>query len=285
MIEVYGFLLVFTLQLLAMSVLYPLRFNKYARAQATSIPGERLAKLFPGVDISLATERFLSRHRAVNTGIAVLGLLLLGWLFAYMRRPDWHEDPVILLSAAYFMVQYIPILFVTWLGFRWTREHKQSLLEGKRKATLERRGLFDFVSPVSAILAVVSYVFCVAFVLYQQQEPFPGFALIGVLTIVYVAQTVVVYRALYGKKSSPFETHASRAHRIGMTVKVCVYGCIVCALFFVFVFTVDQLDMKRWMPLAQGVCLLISTLFCLMGLTLPPRPPETDDLVTRDQSV
>jgi Cu/Ag efflux pump CusA len=96
---------------------------------------------------------------------------------------------------------------------------------------------------------------------------------------------VVVYRALYGKKSTPFETRASRAHRIGMTVKVCVYGCIVSALFFVFVFTVDQLDMKRWVPLAQGVCLLISTLLSLMGLTLPPRPPETDDLVTRDQSV
>jgi hypothetical protein len=277
MIEVYGFLAVFTLQVLAMSVLYPARFNQYVRAQASSVPIERLTRLMPGVDITLATEHFLTRHRAVNTIIAVLGLLLLGWMFNYMRRPDWDHDPVILLSGAYFIIQNLPLLFVTWLGFRWSRAHKHSLLEGKRKATLERRGLFDFISPFAVILAITGYVFFVAFVLYMQQEPFPGYGLIGALTLVYVAQSLVVYRALYGKKGNPFETHAGRVHKIGVTVRVCVYGCIVCVVFFAFVFTVDQLDMKRWVPLAQSVCLLISTLLCLMGLTLP-RPMETGGL-------
>jgi hypothetical protein len=277
MIEAYGFLAVFTVQILATSVLYPAWFIRYVRVQAARFPAERLARLYPGVDLDLARERFLSRYRIVNAGIAVFGLLLLGWLFSYMRRPGWDEDPVVVLHGVYSMMQFLPHCFVAWLGFRFNKVHKRSLLEGKRKATLQRRGLFDFISPFIVFLAVSSYFLFAVVVIYIQPEPFPGFALIGVLTLTYALQAFVVYRALYGK-TNPLETHARRVHTIGLTVKIGVYSCIVCVVFFAFIFTVDLLDMKRWVPLAQSVCLLITTLFCLMSLTAPPREPEVDEL-------
>jgi hypothetical protein len=276
MIEAYAFLAVFAVQILAMSVLYPARFIR--RVQAASLPAERLAQLYPDVDVSLAQERVLTRYRALNTGIAVLGLLLLGWLFSYTRRPDWNEDLVLVLLSVYFVTQMLPIGVVVWLGFRFSKVHKRSLLEGKRKAVLQRRGLFDFISPFVVLLAVLGYFLFAAFVIYIQWKPFPGFALIGVLTLVYALQAFVVYRALYGKKSNPLETHAGRVHTIGLTVKVCVYSCIVCLVFFSFVFTVDLLDLKRWAPFAQSVCLLTTTLLSLMSLTAPPREPEADGL-------
>jgi len=278
MIETYGFLAVFTAQVLAMSVLYPARFSRYVREQANSLPAERLAQLFPGVDLKLSTERFLTRYRAVNMGIAVLGLLLLVGLFNYMRRLDWKDESVIALSAAYFMMQKLPLMFVTWIGFRLNKKHKRSLLEAKRKATLQRRGLFDFISPFIVLLAVSSYFLVVAFVMYFQRKPFPGFALIGVLTLTYASQIFVVYRTLYGKKANPFETHAGHLHKIGLAVKTIVYGCIVCSAFFAFVFAVDLLDLKRWVPLAQSVCLLITTFLVLMSLSAPAREPEADEL-------
>jgi hypothetical protein len=61
-------------------------------------------------------------------------------------------------------------------------------------------------------------------------------------------------------------------------VKVNVYSCIVCVAFFAFIFTVDLLDLKRWVPLAQSTCLLITSLLCLTSLTAPPREPEVDVL-------
>src|SRR6187399_1520087 len=219
MIETYGFLAVFTAQVLAMSVLYPARFSRYVREQANSLPAERLAQLFPGVDLKLSTERFLTRYRAVNMGIAVLGLLLLVGLFNYMRRLDWKNESVIALSAAYFMMQMLPLMFVTWIGFRLNKKHKRSLLEGKRKATLQRRGLFDFISPFVVFLAVSSYFLVVAFVMFFQRKPFPGFGLIGVLTLTYASQIFIVYRTLYGKKANPFETHAGHLHNIGLAVR------------------------------------------------------------------
>jgi hypothetical protein len=278
MIETYAFLAVFTVQILAMSVVHPARFSRYVRQQATSLPAERVAQLYPGLDLHLARERFLTRFRTVNLGIAALGLLLFGWLFRYLQRPNWDEDPVVVLISVYFMMQLLPVVFLTWLGFRSNRLHKRALLEAKRKAVLQRRGLFDFISPFVVFVAVTSYFVFTAFVIYVQPKPLPGFTLIGVLTLVYVLQAFVVYRAVYGRRSNPLETHERRVHAIGLTVKVTVYSSIVCVAFFSVAFTLDLFDLKRWVPLAQSLCLLVTTLFCLMSLRPPPRNPEVDQL-------
>src|SRR4051812_35858572 len=128
MIEAYAFLAMFTIQILAASVVYPVWFIRYLRRQATSIPTERLAQLYPGVDLTLARERFLTRYRGLNTGIAVIGLLLLGWLSSYVLRPDWHVGPVEGLVAVYCMVQMLlPLSLVVWHGVRFNKAHRSSL--------------------------------------------------------------------------------------------------------------------------------------------------------------
>jgi MFS family permease len=276
MIEAYAFLAVFTAQILAMSVLYPARLDRHVRAQATSFPSERLAQLYPGIDLDRAQDGLLTRYRRVNMGIAVLSLLLLGWLASYLRRPDWIEDPVVILLGVYFLLQMLPLGYVAWLGFRFDKEHKRALPEGKRKAILQRRGRFDFVPPIIVLVAVAGYFLFVALVIYIQPQPSPGFALIGVLALVYALQAFVVYRALYGKKTNLLETHARRMHTIRLTVKVSVYSCVLCAVFFAFTFAFDLLDMKRWMPFATSACLLITSLLCLMGLAAPPRGPGAE---------
>jgi hypothetical protein len=183
---------------------------------------------------------------------------------------------VIILISAYFALQLVPQVFVAWIGFRFNKAHKHSLLGGKRKATLQRRGLFDFISPFTVLLAVLAYLLTVAFIISVQTTPFPGYALIGVLTLVYLSQIVIVYRALYGKKGNPLQTQSDREHTIGVKVRTAVYGCIVCTVFFACIFTVDLLALHRWVPLAQTVALLINTLLCLMSVTAPPRRPEAN---------
>lgn len=282
MIEAYAFLAVFTVQILAMSVLYPAGFIRYWRAQVTSIPAERLAQLYPGVDLSLAQERFVAQYRALHTGIVVLGLLLLGWLFNYMRRPDWDDGPVEALVSVYFMVQALPMGLVAWLGVKFNRTHKHSLLEGKRKAILQRRGLFDFVSPFVVFLAVLGYFLFAGFVIYIRQQPFPGFAgalvSIGCVTLVYALNAFCVYKTLYGKKPNPFETHARRVHTIGLVVKSSVYSCIACVVFLSLNFTLVLLDLQRWEPFALSVFFVIVALLSLMGMIPRPGEPEADGL-------
>ena len=275
MIEAYAFLAVFTVQILAMSVLYPAWFMRHVRAQATRLPAERLARLYPGVDLGHAQERFLNQYRALNTGIAVLGLVLLIWLFNYMRRPDWDDGPVELLITAYFFVaQMLPLGLVAWLGVRFNKKHKRALPEGKRTASLQRRGLFDFVSPFAVFLAVLSYLLFAAFVIYIQQRPFPGFAgliNLGIVTLGYAIQAIFVYVMLYGKSRNPLDTHEGHLHTIGLAVRSSVYSCIIVVVYLSLNFSLGLLDLQRWEPFALSVFFSICAL--LVVVIAPPRSP------------
>ena len=282
MVEAYAFLAAFTVQILVMSVLLPAWFIRYLRVQAARFPAERLAQLYPGVDLGRAQKRFLTQYRALTTGIAVLGLLLLGWLFSYMRRPDWDEGPVEVLVTVHFLVaQMLPLVLVVWVGVRFNKEHKRSLPEGKRTAILQRRGLFDFVSPFIVFLAVLSYFLFAAFVIYIQQHPFPGFAgliNLGAITLVYAVNAITVYWMLYGRKANPFETHAGRLHTIGLTVKSSVYSCIIIVVYLSLNFSLRLLDLKRWEPFSLSVFFVICALVASMGYAAPLRKPEVDEL-------
>jgi hypothetical protein len=274
MLEAYAFFAVFTLQILAISVLHPAWFIRYIRARALSFPAERFAELYPGIDRSVSLERFQALYRVLNLGIAVLGLALLGWLCSYMRRPDWDDGPVETLVAVYFAVQMLlPLGLVAWTGVRYSKVLKHSLAEGKRRAVLQRRGLFDFVSPSIVLLAVLGYFLFAGFVVYIQQHPFPGFAgyfSIGPVTLVYALNAFGVYTMLYGRRKSALETHADRVRAIGLGVKACVYSCIACVGFLSLNFTLVLLDLQRWEPFALSVFLVTCALICFMGFTAPP---------------
>jgi hypothetical protein len=132
---------------------------------------------------------------------------------------------------------------------------------------LERRGLFDYVSPTIVFVAVLAYILFVAFVLYVRRETFPALFLIGILTLVYVLQAFDVYRALYGKKRGPLDTRTVRANRTGFGVKLAVYVCIVNSVFFGFMVAIDLLDQKRWVPFAVSVLFVSITLLISTGMT------------------
>src|SRR5688500_7389934 len=140
MFETYAFFAAFTAQILAMSVLYPAKLIRSVRAQMTSYSAERFPQLYPHG--SSGFDRTLTLYRALNTGVAALGFLLLGWLFSYMRRPDWDDGPVEALVAGYFVAQALPLCLAASAAVEFNKALKRALPEEKRKATLQRRGLF-----------------------------------------------------------------------------------------------------------------------------------------------
>jgi len=281
MIEAYAFLAMFAVQILTMSVLCPTWFTRYVRTQATSFPAERFAERYPGIDHDKMLERYLTLYRVLNFGIAVLGLLPMGWLFSYMQRPDWDDGPVEALAGVYFMVQALPLFLVAWFARRYSKL-LEKLLEGKRKANLQRRGLFDFVSPFTVLLAGLSYLLFVAYVFYIAQNPFSGFAgpqtNITAMTLIYASCVFGVYRRLYGRKRNPFESHAARMYTIGWGVKASVYICIAAVVALSLNFTLVRMDLQRWEPFGQSVFFVFTSLLSFRGFTAPPRQPTVNGL-------
>jgi hypothetical protein len=273
MIEAYAFLAAFTVQMLVVSVLHPAWLTRYARAKAEA--------QLPGWDRK-SRERFLTLYRAVNAGIAVLGLvLLLGWLFSHMRSPDWDVRPVSLLLRGYAAVQVLPLVLVSLIG-AWVKRKALTRAppEVKRTANLQRRGLFDFVSPLTVFLAVVGYFLFVAFVIYIQQHPFPGFSgyrLLRTVTLVYALNAFLAYWLLYRRKRWPLETSAYRMRAVGLQVKIVVYASIAFIVFISLNVTLMLLDLERWTPFAMSVYLVIIMLICSMLFALR-REAEADRL-------
>jgi hypothetical protein len=279
MIEVYSFLAVFLLLILVMSVVYPIRFAGLMRAGLARVPAERLADLYPGVDIGQAYRRFLTRYRAANAVIAVLGLLLMGWFFSYMQRPGWDEHAVGNGILVYFLLQNFPVIMIAWIKARFDKVHRYGLPETKRTATLQRRGLFDFVSHRLVVLAVLSYSSFAAFVFYVARHPFPGFggplANIGILTLGYIFLGVVGYRQIYGRRTDPLQTHAERMHSIRVAVNAIVWCCIIVPMIGTLSIARQLLDLDTWGPFAGSLILLILGLTSLGFLSAPPRQPES----------
>jgi hypothetical protein len=292
--EAHAFLVMFAAQILVMSVLLPGRLIKRVRALATSFPVERLAQAYPGVDHAKQLDRYLARFRALTLSVAALGLLPLLWFFNYTQRPDWDDGPVEALGTAYFLMQALPLFIAAWLSVRVKKTVLQnSSPETKRRAALQRRGLFHFVSPFVVFLALVAYFLFAAFAFYLDRHPFPGYAgalvNIGGITLVYASQAAAVFWMLYGKKINRLETDADSVRRIGRGVKLCVCLCIASVTFTSLNFALVLRDLQRWEPFAHSLFLVLVAVSCFALVAAPARTsasgelrPPWDDSGTRE---
>ncbi|HEY4342158.1 MAG TPA: hypothetical protein VGM97_19595 [Steroidobacteraceae bacterium] len=278
MIETNAFLATFAIQILAGSALCPALFIRRVRADALSFPTERFAELFPGVDKIASTERFVTRYRAQNAVITVLGLLLLGWLFTQMGHLGEGGTTVILITV-YYLAQLAPQLLIARNAAKYNKRLKASLAEGKRKAVLQRRGLFDFVSPFIVLLAVLSYAVLAALVIYLRQHPYPGFggfANLGFITLAYAFFALVAYQVLYGRKPNPLVTHADRLYAIGMTIKTLIYTGIGVTVFTLIILTLGLLRLMRWNLFAVDVFFVICVVTPYIQGAIARRRPKGD---------
>ena len=284
MIEAYAFLAAFAVQILAASILYPAGLIKYVRGWERDFGSERFAQLYPGVDYSRWVGRFVTGYRAANIVIVVLGLLMLGWLFTRIQQPDWARE-VKVPAAMYFLLQMSPLALVAlYAVVRYHKMLMQPSQESKRKATLQRRGLFDFVSPFVVYFSVLSYFLCVAYGIWLDLYVYDNTSLsrhclksIVTVTLVYAFNAFVIYKYLYGRKN-PLVNHEGRVHTIGVSVKAGVYGSIAVAWFFSIFGTLGQPGLQEWRPFALIVFFVATTLLALSGVSAPPRKPEADGL-------
>lgn len=281
MIEAYAFLAAFTVQILVISVLHPAWVIRYGRAKSeTWFTDPRYAQLYPGWDRAFA-ERFRFWYRIANIVIAALGLGLLVWLFRFMQGADWNVALVRPLLAAYVTLQIAPFVFIGLIGL-WVNRKALQLAPPQpiRTASLQRRGLFDFVSPWTVAVAALAYILFTAALLYIWQHPVPGFNYpmrpLTFVTFTYIWTGLFVYRLLHGRKNTPLETRADRAHQAAIGIKVGFYISIATVVYLSINITLEELlGNDRWVPAVLSVFMASIWLISSRNLLALPRPPET----------
>jgi MFS family permease len=286
MYEVYGFIAAFTIQILYFSVWGPLRLTARLRRQIKQFVAERALPIEPSAMARL--DQRLRRLRLLNLATAVIGLLLLILMIRYMQRPDWRGNPLALIATGYFMVQLLPTILAVTTASKFHVVLKRSLPQERRKALLQPRGLFDFVSRSAVALAGLAYFLLIAFLAYIQQHPFPGFG--GVLantagiTFVYGAIAVAIYLTLRTMGSSPLQTREERMRSVGFVVRILVYVCIASAGFIAAILALSLLDMRLWEPTFACLSVIVTGLLCGMAMreqtSIPAGTDRTDVALT-----
>lgn len=277
MIEAYAFLAAFAFQVLALSVLNPARFIRYVRGWDTRFASSRFADMYPDFDYARWAGSFARWFRAAYFVIALIGMALLAWLFMIVQRPEWVQLGIKVV-VLFFYLQLSPFMLTfVYVIVRYRKALLQPTQETKRKATLQRRGLFDFVSPSAVAVAIASYVLFIPFAICVDLYVYGNSSLsmycygaIGSVTFVYAWNAIIVYKYLYGKKS-PLVTQEGRVHMLGMTVKSSVYSSIAIVWFIVLMSFFTKLELESWRPFAVSVFLVFSVLLAFMGMTAPRR--------------
>jgi hypothetical protein len=197
-----------------------------------------------------------------------------------MRGPDWDLAPVMRLLTGYVQVQVLPFVLVSLIGAWFKRKaFRRSPPEVKRTASLQRRGLFDIVSPFIVFLAVAGYVLFAAYVIIIQQHPvagFSGYSLLRMVTLVFALNAFALYWLLYRRKKWPLETRAYRTQAVEVQVKIVFYVSIAVIIFVSLITTLRLLEIQRWAPFAVSVYFVIIMLFTSTMLFTLRRQAEAD---------
>jgi hypothetical protein len=272
MIEVYLFYAMFIAQVLMFSVLYPTTMIRSVHAAQARYPVERSP--LQDEQARMWLDGWLRRYRHINTGVALVGLLLLALLFRYMQRHVWDDGDIGLLLTAYFVLQFVPTALFWWQLAKRNKQLKELFRGERRTASLQRRRLFDFISPSVVGLTVLFYLLHAALAVYIDREPFPHFAgalvNVAITTLMCAGTALGVYRTVYRRKSSPLLTHEDHLWEIEVTVKILVYGCMIAMLAMTLILILGKLDLESAKPLAQSaVHVVIGALMCGVGRRTP----------------
>jgi hypothetical protein len=286
MIEAYAFLVMFSVQIVMGSIVFPERVIRFFRRWSREFASERFTRMYTQADYDHWVARFAIAMRTANAAIAVFGLVLLGWFYTLVPQPDWAARAKIPL-VVFIFAQFVPLFVLTVYS---VLKHFKTLMQPsqdvKRTAILQRRGLFDFVSPFAVWLAVATYVGFVALGIYMDFEIYGNTSLsrsfyiaFAALTAAYALNGFVIYKYLYGRKN-PLVSHEGRTHSISVNVKGAVYGSIATAWFFLLMGLIGQPHLTGWQPFALSLFIVAIGFLTVMGFTSSPRRPPAGGLRT-----
>jgi len=193
-------------------------------------------------------ERWLRNIGRFNLVIVVAGLLITIGLILGALGGEWDGTVVTPWSASgewtativapFYLVQFVGLGYMNFSG----RELLQAMAKAPpprvRTTELRRRRVVDFVSPTMLVVAALTTVAFIVFVLYDYRRfELPRFQAVGIIASVAFALLVFsssVGIALRAPRPDPYQAHQDRSNLIRLVVKQALAFCIAnpcCSLY------------------------------------------------------
>jgi len=276
------FLIVFLSQIFLISVYYPMKIRRRILYILKNYPPSEYPKLYPAPfdhDAREAAKGGLKAYRNINLLIAAIGLAVLarGALLGYTPSPKGGDEIYVLL---YFFLQVSPIFY---LEFTWCKLHKrmrEANTARARKADLNPRRLFDFISPAVFALAVVLLASWVTLFLYSEGFDQPWrwnvYVTLGAVTFANALMAGVAARHMLGRKLDPHMANKDRLLRIETIIKTSVFTSIAISVFLIINNLADTYALEVYDPVLMSVYFQLIAFFSF-GLQILKFKVETLD--------
>jgi MFS family permease len=230
------FYLAFAGQIFVLSSYLPRQIETRMRTLLDEYPPSRYPKLYPR-----PVEYYrlgIAIYRLVNRMFVVLGIAIIGLLLFVVDHSNFADDGHIseFWPLAFGMLQALPLiaLEITEAGqFRLMRKANKSR---QRAAVLERRKLFDFVSPrlFAAVAGLIAFVVLADLYVHDVELSWSHDTVQRTLWLIAVNLFFATLGAitLYGKKRNPHQSSEDRARFTAAQLQSMAYVSIAMSVFF-----------------------------------------------------
>jgi len=172
-------------------------------------------------------------YQNFNRVIVVIGLILISAIGYWDYQSNEKIEGV--FSLFYFILQMTPIMLMELSSFSYFKQMRKLNVKATRKAELFPRGLFNYVSKLLVILAVITNISSVLFIFYLD-----GFSLSWTSDTSIIFFTLLLSNLLYvviirfnisGKKLDPYQATSDRIKQTKSVVQSLISISIVASLF------------------------------------------------------
>lgn len=275
------FYIVFSSQIFLISIRYAGKLARRIEHVLDNYPPARYPKLYPGLSPEVAEwlgRRRLAIFRAINRAIALLGVVILAAMAMKGYRPDLKGGDEIFVLL-YFFLQVSPLLWAEIRELHQYRLMRKAHSSPRREAVLTPRRLFDFISPRWVVAAVVALLGCLAYYL-AGEGPIGAWRSNVYITLAAMIGTNllfagVIFKALRGKKSNPYQAYQDQLRQIETVSKALVYASIMISLFLIATIAVDRHALEVFDPPLTSLYMQLCAVF---GIGFTMRRLEIDSL-------
>lgn len=227
------FYVVFLSQILLISYYYPKEVLSRINRMVDTFPPSRYPKLYP--DSIEMVQKGQRDYQILNHVILAIGFALMfayGFLSAEYEVDQEHAEGLPIFFGA---VQFLPFVLMEISGAKQFKLMRAANVRSTRVAQLHPRRLFDFVSPIIFVLAVVMFIAYILIELYTPQFRFQldkdTILKVSVMTVTNLLFGLIIIWSLSGKKLDPHQAHDDRMRQIGFTLRAIVFVSLAASIF------------------------------------------------------
>lgn len=244
MIEVSIFYGVFLLQIGFISIYLPNMVLKRFHRVMQDYPEDKYPKLY-----NKSAEHYkigASYYRKINFAIAVAGVSLLFYA-SYMGK-DFLMELEFVFVLGFFFLQMLPSVWMEISSYSYFKQMRALNSNKLRKAELNQRKLFDYVSKKLVYAAVFSNVFCLLYVFFLDdfKLSWKGDTFVIFLTLMFmnILYYFIIRFNLHGKKQDPYQSSHDRNKQSTQIIRSLILISLIASMFITLVLTMEhyQLD-------------------------------------------